>query len=50
MFSNVDGGCSQIFSFSTSQGGHNRCFLALVVDAPGSSAPAPPRRSVFDVF
>jgi hypothetical protein len=42
MFFNVDGGCSRI-SVSTSQGARRRCFLALMVDAPGSTALAPPR-------
>jgi hypothetical protein len=36
-FSNVDGGCSQI-SISASQGGRHQHFLALMVDAPGSSS------------
>jgi hypothetical protein len=57
-FLSVDGGRSQISSSATSQGGpaalldlqlqhlpgaHCRCFLPLIVDAPGSLAPAPKR-------
>jgi hypothetical protein len=38
MFLSVDGGRSWIFSSGTSQGVCHRCFLALMVDAPGSLA------------
>jgi hypothetical protein len=38
----VDGGCSRI-SISTRQGGCYLCFLALMVYAPRSTAPASPR-------
>jgi hypothetical protein len=40
MFSNVDDGHSRISSSGTSKGARRRCFLALVVDTPGSPAPA----------
>jgi hypothetical protein len=43
MFFNVDGGRSWIYSSDTSQGAHRQHFLALMVDTPGSPAPAPPR-------
>jgi hypothetical protein len=49
MFLSVDGGRSRIFSSGTSQGARRQRFLALMVDAPGSSAPAPPRGPVVDV-
>jgi hypothetical protein len=39
----IDGGCSWISSSGTSQGVCCRHFLALMVDTPGSSAPAPSR-------
>jgi hypothetical protein len=45
----VDGRRSQI-SISTSQGGHHRRFLTLVVGAPGSPALAPPREPAIDIF
>jgi hypothetical protein len=45
----VDGGCSCI-SISTSQGVRHRRFLALMVGAPGSIAPAPPRELIIDVL
>jgi hypothetical protein len=44
MFSNVDGERSRISSSGTSQGGRHRYFLMLMVGAPGSPAPTPPRR------
>jgi hypothetical protein len=50
MFFNINGGRSQIYSSDTSQGPRRRCFLALMVDAPGSPAPAPPRGTVVDNF
>jgi hypothetical protein len=43
MFLNVDGGHSRVYNSDTSQRVQRRCFLALMVDAPGSPAPAPPR-------
>jgi hypothetical protein len=43
MFLSVDGGRSWIPSSGTSQGVHHQRFLALMVDASGSTAPAPPR-------
>jgi hypothetical protein len=49
-FLTVDGGRSQISNAGTSQGARRRHFLALMVDAPGSIAPAPPRETVVDVF
>jgi hypothetical protein len=50
IFSNIDGGRSQISSNDTSQGGRRLSFLALVVDGPISLAPAPPRGPAVDVF
>jgi hypothetical protein len=50
MFFNVDGGRSRISSSGTSHGAHHRRFLALMVGAPGSPAPAPPRGAVVDDF
>jgi hypothetical protein len=47
MFLIVDGGRSRISS-TTSHGDRHRCFLALMVGAPGSLA-LPPRGSVVDV-
>jgi hypothetical protein len=44
----IDGGCSQT-SGNTSQGARCRCFLALMMDAIGSTAPAPPRGPAVDV-
>jgi hypothetical protein len=44
-----DGGRSWI-SVSTHQGACHRRFLALMVDAPGSIAPTPPREPVVDVL
>jgi hypothetical protein len=41
MLLSVDGGCSRIFSSCTSQWARRRRFLALMVGAPGSSAPTP---------
>jgi hypothetical protein len=41
MFLSVDGGRSRTFSSGTSQGPHCRCFLALMVDAPGLSTLTP---------
>jgi hypothetical protein len=49
MFLSVDGGRSWISSSDTSQGARRRRFLALMVDAPGSPAPAPPRGPAVDV-
>jgi hypothetical protein len=48
-FPNVDGGRSRISSSDTSQGASHRYFLALVVGAPVSPAPALPREPVVDV-
>jgi hypothetical protein len=44
-----DGGRSWI-SVSTRQGACRRRFLALMVDAPGSIAPTPPREPAVDVL
>jgi hypothetical protein len=44
----VDGGRSRIY-VSTRQGAHRRHFLALMLGAPGCTAPAPPRGSAIDV-
>jgi hypothetical protein len=49
MFLSVDGGRSRIYSSDTSQGAHRQCFLALMVDAPGSTSPTPPRGPAVDV-
>jgi hypothetical protein len=49
IFLSIDGGRSRIFSSDTTQGARRRHFLALMVDAPGSPTPAPPRRPVVDV-
>jgi hypothetical protein len=49
MFLSVDGGRSRFYSFGTSQRVRRRCFLALMVDALGSIAPAPPRGSAVDI-
>jgi hypothetical protein len=49
-FFSIDGGRSWINSSVTSQGVHGRCFLALMVDAPGSTATAPPREPAIDVL
>jgi hypothetical protein len=48
-FFSVDGGHSQIYSSDTSQGARRRRFLALMVGAPGSPAPASPRGPVVDI-
>jgi hypothetical protein len=45
----VDGRCSQISSSGTSQGVRCRHFLALMVDALGSLALAPPRGLIVDI-
>jgi hypothetical protein len=52
MFLSIDGGRSWIYSSDTSQGAHRRHFLALIGGgcAPGSTAPAPHREPVVDVF
>jgi hypothetical protein len=49
-FLSVDGGHSRISSSGTSHGAHHRRFLALLVGAPQSPAPAPPRGPTVDVF
>jgi hypothetical protein len=49
MFFNIDGGCSRN-SVSARQGPHRRCFLVLMVGAPGSPAPPPPKRAAVDDF
>jgi hypothetical protein len=49
MFLSVDGGRSLISSFDTTQGARRRHFLALMVDAPGLLALAPPRGPTVDV-
>jgi hypothetical protein len=43
MFSSVDGGRSRILHQHPPWGGRRRYFLALMVGAPGSSAPSPLR-------
>jgi hypothetical protein len=43
MFPTVDGGRSRISSSGTSKGDRRQCFLAWMVGAPGSPAPAPPK-------
>jgi hypothetical protein len=50
MFLRIDGGCCQISNSGTHQGAHHQRFLALMVDALGSSAPAPLRGPIVDVF
>jgi hypothetical protein len=50
MFLSVGGGRYWIFSFDTSQGVHCQRFLMLMVGALRSSALAPPRGPVVDVF
>jgi hypothetical protein len=49
MFLSIDGGYSRMYSSGTSQGTRDRCFLALMVDAPSSTAPTPPREPIVDV-
>jgi hypothetical protein len=46
----IDGGRSRIFSSGTSQGPRCRRFLAFMVGAPGSLAPAPLRGLAVNVF
>jgi hypothetical protein len=43
MFLSIDGRRSWVYSFGTSQGARRRSFIALMVGAPESLAPAPPR-------
>jgi hypothetical protein len=50
MFSNIDGERFRIFSSDTYQEAFHWYFLALVMDATGSSALSPPRGSVVDVL
>jgi hypothetical protein len=50
IFLSVDGGRSRISSSGTSQGARRRYFLALMVDTPGSPAPAPPRAPAVNIF
>jgi hypothetical protein len=50
MFLRIDGGGYQISNSGTHQGVHHRRFLALMVDALGSPAPAPLRGPIIDVF
>jgi hypothetical protein len=45
----VDGGRSRI-SISTSHGARHRRFLALMVDAPESQTPPPPKGAAVDMF
>jgi hypothetical protein len=45
MFLSVYGGRSWISSSGTTQGARHRRFLALMVGAPGSPAPTPPREA-----
>jgi hypothetical protein len=49
MFLSIDGGRSRIY-VSTRQEACRRCFLALMVGAPGSLALAPPNGPVVNVF
>jgi hypothetical protein len=49
MFHSVDGRCSRVYSSGTSQGIRHRCFLALMVGALRSTAPAPPRGAAIDI-
>jgi hypothetical protein len=49
MFFSVDGERSWIYSVGTSNGGLHQCFLALMVDALGSTALSPLRDSTVDV-
>jgi hypothetical protein len=41
----VGGGRTRVYSSGTTQGARRRCFLALVVGAPGYAALAPPREA-----
>jgi hypothetical protein len=50
MFLSIDDGRSRIYSSGTSQAARRRCFLASMVDAPGSTALTPPRGAAFDIF
>jgi hypothetical protein len=50
IFLRVDDGCSWISSSDTHQGTYHRCFLALMMGAPRSLAPTPPRGPVIDIF
>jgi hypothetical protein len=50
IFLSFDGGRSRISSSGTSQGARRRYFLALMVDTPGSPAPAPPRAPAVNIF
>jgi hypothetical protein len=50
MFLRIDGGRYQISNSGTHQGVHHRRFLALMVYALGSPAPAPLRGPIIDVF
>jgi hypothetical protein len=50
MFLSIDGGRSRIFNSGSSQGARCQRFLALMVGALGSSAPAPPTGPVVDVY
>jgi hypothetical protein len=50
MFFRVDGGRSRISSSGTAQGPRHRRFLALMVGALGSPAPAPPKGPAIDIF
>jgi hypothetical protein len=43
MFLSIDGGCFRISSSGTSHDVRRRRFLTLMVDASGSTTPAPPR-------
>jgi hypothetical protein len=50
MFLSVDDGRCRIYSSGTTQGVRRRCFIALMVDTPGSIASAPPREPTVDIF
>jgi hypothetical protein len=50
MFLSVDGRRSRVSSSGASQGAHRQCFLALMVGAPVSPAPVPPKGPTVDIF
>jgi hypothetical protein len=50
MFLSIDDGRSRIPSSDISQETRRQRFLALMVGAPGSLAPTPPRGSAVDIF
>jgi hypothetical protein len=48
-FLSTDGGRSRIYNSGTSQGARRQCFLELMVDASGSTAPAPHKGAAINV-